>query len=144
MKVSDLLDAKGRSVVTVPPSLPLENAAQLMIQHDIGSVVVADEPDVLGILTERDILRLVAKRTRRTSDLTGSEVMTKDVLVGLPSDSLEYVRGIMTQNRIRHLPIVEGMWLDGILSIRDILKALHKEVTVENRFMRDYIQGKTY
>jgi CBS domain-containing protein len=144
MKVSDLLDAKGRSVVTVPPSLPLENAAQLMIQHDIGSVVVADEPDVLGILTERDILRLVAKRTRRTSDLTVSEVMTKDVLVGLPSDSLEYVRGIMTQNRIRHLPIVEGMWLDGILSIRDILKAVHKEVTVENRFMRDYIQGKTY
>lgn len=144
MKIRDLLDSKGRSVVTVPPSLPLENAAQLMIQHDIGSVVVVEESEILGILTERDVLRVVAKGVRKFRDVTVADLMTKDVLVGLPSDSLDYAKAVMAQNRIRHLPIIEGMWLDGILSIRDVVEAMHDEVKVENRFMRDYIQGKTY
>jgi CBS domain-containing protein len=107
-------------------------------------VVVAEDNVVQGIFTERDILRLVARDPAGLARLKVEEVMTRDVIVGLPEDSIEYVMEIMSQNRIRHLPVVDDGWLDGILSVGDVVNALRKNVEVENRYMRDYIQGKVY
>lgn len=144
MKIRRLLERKGGDVVTVPPYLPLQDAMRLLVRHNIGSVVVSEDRVVQGILTERDILRLAAEDPARMATLKSEDVMTRDVIVGLPDDTLEYVMEIMTRNRIRHLPIVDDGWMAGILSIGDVVSALRTETEAENRHMRDYIQGKVY
>jgi len=144
MKIRELLEKKGFEVVTVPPSLPLQDAMRLLVEHNIGSVVVSEDGVVRGILTERDILRLAAKDPVGMASLKAEEVMTRDVVVGLPDDTVDYVMEIMTRNRIRHLPVVDEGWMQGILSIGDVVSALRTKVEVENRYMRDYIQGKFF
>ena len=141
MKIRDILDEKGYEVVTVPPSFPIQDAMRLLVEHNIGSVVVAREKVVEGILTERDILRLAAESSATMATMKVEDVMTKDVVVALLDDSMDYVMGIMTKNHIRHLPIVDQGWMQGILSIGDVVNALRKRVEVENNYMRDYIQG---
>ena len=141
MKIRDLLNEKGYEVVTVPPSFPVEDAMRLLVEHNIGSVVVATEKVVEGILTERDILRLASEQSRTMADMKVEEIMTKDVVVALLDDSVDYVMEIMTRNRIRHLPVVDQGWMQGILSIGDVVNALRKKVEVENTYMRDYIRG---
>jgi CBS domain-containing protein len=144
MKIRELLEKKGFEVVTVPPSLPLLEAMRLLVKHNIGSVVVAEDRVVQGILTERDVLRLAAKDPAEMTSLKAEDVMTRDVVVGLPEDTVDYVMEIMTRNRIRHLPVVDEGWMQGILSIGDVVNALRTKVEVENRYMRDYIQGKFF
>jgi CBS domain-containing protein len=144
MKIRDLLEKKGYEVVTIPPSFPLKDAMQLLVEHNIGSIVIAEDRVVQGILTERDILRLAAKDPGAMGNYKVADIMTKDVIVGLPEDSLEYVMEIMTRNRIRHLPVVDEGWMEGILSIGDVVDALRSKTEAENRHMRDYILGKAY
>jgi CBS domain-containing protein len=144
MKIRELLDKKGYEVVTVPPSLPFQDAMRLLVEHNIGSVVVAEDQVVQGILTERDVLRLAAKDPVAMASLKVEDIMTRDVVVGLPEDTVDYVMEIMTRNRIRHLPVVDDGWMHGILSIGDVVDALRTKVEVENRYMRDYIQGKFF
>lgn len=141
MKIRDLLNTKGYEVVTVPPSFPLQDAMRLLVEHNIGSVVVAQEKAVEGILTERDILRLAAKDPTAMASMKVGDVMTKNVVVALLDDSVDSVMEIMTQNRIRHLPIVDQGWMQGILSIGDVVNAVRTKVEVENTYMRDYIRG---
>jgi len=141
MKIRDLLNEKGYDVVTVPPSFPLQDAMRLLVEHNIGSVVVAQEKVVEGILTERDVLRLAAADPATMSTMKVEQVMTKNVVVALPDDSVDYVMEIMTKNRIRHLPIVDQGWMQGILSIGDVVNALRQKVEAENNYMRDYIRG---
>jgi CBS domain-containing protein len=144
MKIRELLEKKGYEVVTVPPTLPFQDAMRLLVEHNIGSVVVAEDQVVQGILTERDVLRLAAKDPAAMTSLKVEDLMTRDVVVGLPEDTVDYVMEIMTRNRIRHLPVVDDGWMHGILSIGDVVDALRTKVEVENRYMRDYIQGKFF
>jgi CBS domain-containing protein len=141
MKIRDVLNEKGYEVVTVPPSFPLQDAMRLLVEHNIGSVVVAHEKVVEGILTERDVLRLAAKDPAAMGALKVEEVMTKDVVVALLDDTLDEVMELMTRNRIRHLPVVDQGWMQGILSIGDVVNGLRQRVEVENTYMRDYIRG---
>jgi len=141
MKIRELLNEKGYEVVTVPPSFPLQDAMRLLVEHNIGSVVVAQEKVVEGILTERDVLRLAAADPATMTTMKVEQVMTKDVVVALLDDSVDYVMEIMSKNRIRHLPIVDQGWMQGILSIGDVVNALRQKVEVENNYMRDYIRG---
>jgi CBS domain-containing protein len=141
MKIRELLNEKGYDVVTVPPSFPIQDAMKLLVEHNIGSVVVATEKVVEGILTERDILRLAAEKSTNMAAMKVEEVMTRDVVVALLDDTVDDVMELMTQNRIRHLPIVDQGWMQGILSIGDVVNALRKKVEVENTYMRDYIRG---
>lgn len=145
MKIRDVLKEKGHEVVTVPPSLPLRDALKLLVEHNIGSVVVTEDKAVKGILTERDVLRLAAgDRDGTMGSRKVEEIMTRDVMVGLMDDTVDYVMEIMTRNRIRHLPILDDGWMQGILSIGDVVNAVRKKVEAENRYMRDYIQGKYF
>lgn len=142
MKIRELLNEKGYEVVTVPPSFPIQDAMRLLVEHNIGSVVVAQEKVVEGILTERDILRLASEKSAVMHSMKVEDVMTKEVVVALLDDSVDYVMEIMTKNRIRHLPVVDQGWMQGILSIGDVVNALRKKVEVENNYMRDYIRGE--
>lgn len=141
MRIRDVLDRKGREVVTVPPEIPVLAAMKVLVEHNVGSVVVVRGSDIAGILTERDVLRLGAEDLASLADRVVGDVMTTDLVVGVSEDAIDYVAGVMTGNRIRHLPIVDGGDLVGIVSIGDVVKAMKQEVEVENRYLRDYIQG---
>jgi CBS domain-containing protein len=142
MKIRDILTNKGTDVVTITPDVTVHSAVQVLVDNNIGAVVVLDGSTIAGILSERDILRLSAKDPAQLSGRTVSDVMTKKVVTGGPDDLIGHVMETMTSHRIRHLPIVEGGALAGILSIGDVVNALRSEVEGENRYMRDYIQGR--
>jgi CBS domain-containing protein len=144
MKIRDILRIKGSDIVTVYPNFTVHDAMRLLVEHNIGSVVVAEGGQAIGILTERDVLRLGSQDPTSLRTTKVQDVMTKDLIVGLPDDTLEYVMEIMTKNRIRHLPIVEEGLLEGIVSIGDVVHTLRQSVEAENRYMRDYIQGVVY
>jgi CBS domain-containing protein len=144
MKIRDILRIKGSDIVTVFPNFTVHDAMRLLVEHNIGSVVVAESGQAMGILTERDVLRLGARDPDSLRTTKVQDVMTKDLIVGLLDDSLDYVMEIMSKNRIRHLPIVEDGVLEGIVSIGDVVNALRQSVEAENRYMRDYIRGVVY
>ncbi|MGQ0600933.1 MAG: CBS domain-containing protein, partial [Anaerolineales bacterium] len=101
----------------------LREAATLLTAHNIGAVVVVDEAGkLIGILSERDIVRAAA-RSETALTLTVGEIMTRNVIVGTPQDDVVFVVRLMIEKKFRHLPIVDGGQLAGILSIRDVAKA---------------------
>ena len=141
MRIRDILRAKGDDVVSVAPDQPLLAAVRILAEHRIGALVVRSGDEIRGIISERDILNVAAGEPRRLEQLAVAEAMTEDVIVGVPDDDLDYVMNIMTQNRIRHLPIVVDGRLEGIVSIGDVVNAVRRSVESENRHLKDYIHG---
>ena len=142
MKIRDIINAKG-SVFTIEPSKTVREAIKRLVEWNIGALPVCVEPGkLLGIITERDVLRLCARDDlQATSALRVEEVMTKDLVIGLLDDDVDYVMSVMTQRRIRHLPVLEAGQLVQIISIGDVVKARHDSTETEIRFLRDYIAG---
>jgi len=141
MRIREVLDRKGSSVVTVAPDRTVHDAMQILVEHNIGAVIVTRDGSIIGILTERDVLRLGAADPGSLATTRVAEAMTKELVVGVADDLVDYAAGVMTSSRIRHLPIVDGEQLIGVLSIGDVVNALKQEKEVENRYLRDYIQG---
>lgn len=141
MRIREVLDHKGRSVATISPDRTVREAVSLLVEHDIGSLVVMESDEVRGIITERDALRLAARDPDGWPAVPVAEVMTEELLVAVEDDDLDYVREIMTENRVRHLPIVEDGELRGIVSIGDVVNASRRDVKAENRYLRRYIRG---
>jgi CBS domain-containing protein len=141
-KVADILRQKSGGVVTIGPHLTLQDAISKLVEHNIGSLIVTDDQGAIaGIITERDILRQCSKGAEEKARTPISEVMTRDVIIGVPDDTLDYVMGIMTTNRIRHLPILNNEDLVGMISIGDVVHAHLQEREFENRMLKDYIHG---
>lgn len=146
MTLQDILRTKGSSVHSIDPQATLGQVVQRLVKHNIGSLVVCQGEDcqrgkLLGIVTERDILRACNQSNDSWQDLPISAVMTTDVLIGRPDDSVEDTMGTMTENRIRHLPVIADGQLLGLVSIGDIVKAQHDELTMENHYLKNYIHG---
>jgi CBS domain-containing protein len=141
MTIRDILARKGTDVVTISPDETILEAMRRLVQHGIGSVVVTEGDAIVGILTERDALQLCAQDPRSLASRQVREAMTPDPVVALPEDSIEFVMEIMTRNRIRHLPVMDGGSLGGLLSIGDVVNALRTSIEAENRHLRDYIGG---
>jgi CBS domain-containing protein len=141
MRIRDILRNKGHDVVTVAPDQPVLTAVRILAEHRIGALVVRTADEVVGIISERDILKLLAGDPASITTTTVAEAMTANVIVGVPTDDVDYVMNIMTQNRIRHLPIVEDGELAGMVSIGDVVNTVRREVESENRHLKDYIQG---
>lgn len=143
MKVKDILAQKGSRVITVENNTPVLEAMKLFPANRVGSLLVVDKFDeILGIIAARDLLMAVINQLERIKNMTVAEIMTTDLIVGTEEDSIEYLQAIMTENRIRHIPIVEGRTLKGLVSIGDVVKALMKEKDVENRYLKDYIADR--
>lgn len=142
MRIRDILNQKGHDVVTIAPDRTVSQAVERLVEHDIGALVVEDEGEVVGIVSERDVLRLGNRDPELWRDTPVAEVMTRELLVGVRDDDLDYVMEIMTENRVRHLPIVEDDELHGIVSIGDVVHASRRNVKAENRYLRQYIQGR--
>jgi CBS domain-containing protein len=142
MKIGDILSSKGGPVITIRPEQTLKAAVDLLEQHDIGGVVVLDHHNkIIGILTERDLIRYAAGERPEFSTPV-KVVMTTNVIVGSPKDDINTVAHTMTEKRFRHLPIIEGGELIGIVTIGDIVKAqrdryegeihtLHMQITAD-------------
>ena len=141
MLISDLLRTKGSDVVTIGPGANVLEAIRLLVERRIGAVVVTAGDEVVGILSERDILRLTVRGPERVAATPVSDVMTRDLVVALPSDDVPYVMAIMTHNRVRHLPVMDKGRLVGIVSIGDVVNASLSQVEAENRWLKDYIAG---
>ena len=123
MEVRTILATKGTTVVTVHPQQSLREAARLLADHNIGALVALNEAgEIVGIISERDIIRAAARLDEALSRPV-SEIMTKEVIVGLPNDDLMAVANAMTERRFRHLPIVERGEMVGIISMGDIVKS---------------------
>jgi CBS domain-containing protein len=143
MNIRSILDRKGYDVVTASPNRTVLQVLRTLVDRNIGAVVVIDGDDIRGILSERDILRLAVERPGSFAETAAADVMTTELVIGLPDDGLDYVMDVMTRNRIRHLPIVDDGRLVGIVSIGDVVNACRSEVEAENRYLHDYIQGVT-
>jgi CBS domain-containing protein len=127
MKIRTILTTKGTKVITIHPEQTLKEAAVLLAEHNIGALVVVDGAgQPVGIISERDIICVAAKREDVLS-LRVSEAMTKELITGLPQDDLESVAHTMQEKGFRHLPIVEHGQLVGIVSIRDVMEAQRDE-----------------
>ena len=123
MNVASILGRKGSKVITCRPEQSIRQALALLAEHNIGALVVVDALGVpAGIVSERDIVREAARDERLFARTVG-EIMTRDLVVGVPEDDLRAVRDTMTERRIRHLPVVAEGRLVGIVSIGDIVKA---------------------
>jgi CBS domain-containing protein len=146
MKLQDILSAKGTTVYTTPPDATLAEVVRLMVEHKVGSMLVcqrdlAEGERLVGIVTERDLLRVFAEGNRDLTLIKVSEVMTTQLLTAKPSDLVVDWMGVMTNRRIRHVPVLVEGRLVGMVSIGDLMKAQHDHLAIENRYMRDYIQG---
>lgn len=144
MRIRDILQTKGPEVVTVAPDRTVLDAMRLLVDRNIGSLLVLRDGRLLGILTERDILRLTSSRPDDFGKLPVSEVMTADVLTAGPLDDIHRVMDVMTRNRIRHLPILDDDGLAGLVSIGDVVNALRHSAQAENEHLKQYIQGQVY
>lgn len=124
MKVKRLLATKSGPVITIGPDQPIRDAVALLSRHNIGAlVVVASGSDLpVGIISERDVIRRAAENESVFSESV-RDIMTKEVITGMPQDDLYSVIHTMTERRFRHLPVVDGEKLVGIISIGDVMKA---------------------
>lgn len=146
MKLQDILGHKGRTVYHIDSQATLAAAARTLVEHKVGSLMVFPEGDtkgerLAGIITERDILFSCAADNLPLDTTRVADIMTTELITGLPDDAVEAVMGLMTAKRIRHLPVLSDGKLVGIVSIGDIVKAQHGRLAMENRFMKDYIRG---
>ena len=143
MKVRDILEVKGSQVYSIQPDQTILDAVAVLMQHRIGALLVRDAAGkVCGLISERDVLRECLHRSAELGRIPIREVMTKDLVVCVPDDAIDYAMGIVTKNRIRHLPIMDGDRVLGLISIGDLVKAGLEETEYENRYLKEYIQAR--
>lgn len=141
--VKDLLAAKGSDVICIHPNISVFEANKVLVNNNVGAVLVRDDDDKLaGIYTERDVLKQSVRRSDHLKTTLVKDVMTTDLIIGLPEDQVDYLMWIMTTNKIRHIPILENGDIKGIISIGDLVKSQLHDARYENRYLKDYIMGK--
>lgn len=148
MMLQEILRRKGSKVHAIGPDATLDLVVHKLIDNNCGSLVVCERPDdcespgvLLGIITERDILRACASRRGSLDQLRVAETMSRELVTASPTDSIDDIMGLMTERRIRHLPIMVDGKLAGIISIGDVVKAHHDEVALENHYLKSYINS---
>lgn len=142
MLVRDLLDAKeSRPMVVASPTTTAHEAMTLLIDNRISCLPVMKGNELVGIVSDKDLFKLVFEHRTDFSDVPVKEIMTTDLIVGVMDDELDYIAGVMNENRIRHVPIMDGKKLIGLVSQTDIVRRQMKHMKVENRYLRIYIDG---
>ncbi len=141
MQLRDVFELNGKRVQTCAPQDTLQHVVEKLVHHNIGSLIVMDNEQMVGIITERDILKCAAANHDSFRTKFVQECMTSHVKTITADVSLTDVMGLMTEHRIRHLPVLNNGELTGVVSIGDIVKAQHHELTQENHFLKSYIQS---
>jgi CBS domain-containing protein len=139
--VKHLLDGKGRHIVSVVPDTTVLDAIIVMADKAIGSLIVMDDDKLLGIVTERDYARKVIIKGRSSKTTRVSEIMTTDVFTTSSTESVNKCMTLMTEKRIRHLPVLEDNRVVGIISIGDLVQAIISDQKEEIEQLENYISG---
>lgn len=142
MKIKDFLKSRSQPVITVGADETVHAAIQKLVENNIGALPVCDAKGaVLGIISERDLLKECGQRCTEIKSTRVKDLMTREVAVAIPDDDIDYVMNIMRQKGIRHLPIMDGAELVSMISARDIIEARLEACQVQVRNLSDYISG---
>jgi len=142
MHIAAVLKRKGSTIITAYPEDRVDEVARKLAQHRIGAVLVMKGDGVpAGILSERDIVRAVAADGAAALERPVADLMTRELVTGRPSDTVSQIMVVMTERRIRHLPIVEEDRLVGLVSIGDVVKARLDDAELEVESLRGYVAG---
>ncbi len=141
MLVSEVLDMKGRRVVTIDPEATVHEAAAKLVQNNVGSLPVVDDGRLVGVISERDVIRLMHHRGDGFGRLRVVDVMTCNPATCRGDDTVDDVMGLMSERRIAKVPVVEDGALVGVVSVGDVVKVMYDKVSSENRHLLSYIQG---
>jgi len=139
--VRQLLDAKSPAIHAIRPEAPVLEAIRLMADAHIGAVLVMEGPRLVGILSERDYARKVVLQGRSSAATPVRDIMTPRVLTATPADTSDRCMQVMTKHRIRHLPVLDGDDVVGVVSIGDLVKAVIEDQQVELDSLQRYIAG---
>jgi len=143
MILRDILNVKGRQVHTAHPQEPILDAVKKLVAHGVGALVIVDNnARIVGIITERDILRLSATSAERFGRLLVGDHMTRDLVTANSAATVEDAMLVMSQRRIRHLPVVEEGNLVGIVSQGDLVKASLEHAQFETRQLTNFVMGR--
>lgn len=144
MIVRNILQYKGAKVVSTQPDASVADAAKMLFANRIGAALVMDNRDtIVGIFSERDIVRGMAVHGEQVENLKVADLMSRNVLTCSPNDTLEKLMALMTANRVRHLLVIEDGALLGIVTIGDVVKNRLDEATMEVSSLRDYVTGNS-
>jgi CBS domain-containing protein len=143
MKVKDILAVKGSRVVTIAEETSVFQAMKVFAANRIGSLIVIDKQEnILGIICARDVLMATLNHLEDIKTMNIDKIMSTDLIVASKNDDLDYVRAVMTKNRVRHLPIIDDKKMIGLISIGDVVNAQVNERDVELRYYQEYIADK--
>jgi CBS domain-containing protein len=139
--VSQLLTSKGHDVWSIAPDMTVLNALQLMADKKIGALLVLDEDKLVGVFSERDYARKVILKGKSSKDTSVGDVMSSNIVRVVPDQTTELCMSLMTEKRVRHLPVVDGDKVIGVISIGDVVKAViaDREDVIEQ--LEQYIAG---
>ncbi len=139
--VNQLLDSKGHDILSIAPSASVLDAIRLMADKGIGALIVMDGETMAGIVTERDYARKVILKGRSSDETPVSDIMSTGVISTSPDQTVNICMNVMTDKRIRHLPVVEGNKVIGLVSIGDLVKAIIADQKEEIEHLEHYISG---
>ena len=141
-RVAEILTTKGATVLSVDADATVFEAAQQMIDANVGAMLVSVDGRINGIVTERDYLRRVTLEGRADRDTAVSEIMTTPLIVITPDTTVEECMALMTEQRIRHLPVAENGDIVGVISIGDVVKFQSKQQSVQIQYLTEYINAR--
>jgi CBS domain-containing protein len=141
MLVKDILKIKGSQIYSIGPEALLPQAVNLMVEHDIGSLLVMEKGGMTGILTFREVLAAVHRHRGDIHEVKVAEVMVHNPVSGDIEDTVDHMRGIMTEQHVRYLPIKDKGVLIGVLSFHDVAKAALRAASFENKLLKQYIKN---
>ena len=141
MLVSEILRIKGNALFTTPPDWAVFDAVKVMAQHDIGSLVVMDHGQMVGMLTFAEVLEALAKRNGQLGDLKVTDVYVREPLTAAPGYDVMELRRTMLERHARYVPVMDGRTLLGVISFHDVAKAVYEEQSFENRMLKSYIKS---
>ena len=141
-RVAEILETKGREVLSVDADATVFDAAQRMIDANVGAMLVSVRGRITGIVTERDYLRRVTLEGRAYRDTPVREIMSSPLIVISPDTTIEECMALMTEQRIRHLPVAEHGDVVGVISIGDVVKFQSNQQSVQIQYLTEYINAR--
>lgn len=140
-KIRDVIKDKGPEFIAVDSSSFVDLAISKMVDRNIGAILVMEDGNLIGMFTERDVLKCWVNTRESFDKVKIKDVMSKDIMIVQPEDDLNYAMTIMINKKIRHLPVVENGRVTSVISIRDMVKAQVTNLQAEVHYLRDYITG---
>ena len=141
-RVADILDGKRSDVLQIDAAASVFDAVKTMVEANVWSLLVTEGGDITGIVTERDYLRRVALEERSDRETPVSEIMSSPVICVTPETDIEECMALMTERRIRHLPVVDAGVLAGMISIGDLVKFQSAQQSFQIKYLTDYITAR--